>query len=149
MRRLIWGFAGRTYNIVGNLMWRLNYIYIYIKTSITIFTKTSKCGTEIFRMFEDSSFRWYGGMWNNIQNMQRFQTINMSFTNNDERVISKVFAKNDRHVVQKFFFQIHMLFHYGVRMTVHGWFFQRIKNLVNPFDWRCSESHLKVMWIML
>ena len=26
MRRLIWGFAGRTYHIVGNLMSRLKYI---------------------------------------------------------------------------------------------------------------------------
>ena len=25
MRRLIWGFAGRTYHIVGSLMSRLNY----------------------------------------------------------------------------------------------------------------------------
>ena len=25
MRRLIWGFAGRTYHIVGNLMSRLNF----------------------------------------------------------------------------------------------------------------------------
>ena len=25
MRRLVWGFAGRTYHIVGNLMPRLNY----------------------------------------------------------------------------------------------------------------------------
>ena len=26
MRRLIWGFAGRTHHIVGNLMLRLNYV---------------------------------------------------------------------------------------------------------------------------
>ena len=26
MRRLIWGFAGRTYHIVGNLMPQLNYV---------------------------------------------------------------------------------------------------------------------------
>ena len=26
MRRLIWGFAGRTYHIVGNLMSRLKFI---------------------------------------------------------------------------------------------------------------------------
>ena len=29
MRRLIWGFAGRTYHIVGNLMHWLIYVYVY------------------------------------------------------------------------------------------------------------------------
>ena len=29
MRRLVWAFTGRTYHIVGNLMSRLNYVFVY------------------------------------------------------------------------------------------------------------------------
>ena len=31
MRRLIWGFAGRTYHIFGNLMSRLNYSVLSVE----------------------------------------------------------------------------------------------------------------------
>ena len=32
MRRLIWGFDGRTYHIVGNLVLRLNYVLFMVYT---------------------------------------------------------------------------------------------------------------------
>ena len=35
MRRLVWGFAGRKYYIVGNLMSRLNYVYDLHVTGVT------------------------------------------------------------------------------------------------------------------
>ena len=31
MRRLILGFAGCTYHIVGNIMWRLNYVHVLFR----------------------------------------------------------------------------------------------------------------------
>ena len=44
MPRLIWGFAGRTYNIVGNLMLQLNYY-------INIFFI---CGSKLFQSYTNT-----------------------------------------------------------------------------------------------
>ena len=43
MRRLIWGFAGRTYHIVGNLMHRLIYYYNIRVFSVNAWTILDGC----------------------------------------------------------------------------------------------------------
>ena len=58
MRRLIWGFAGLTYHIVGNLMSRLNHIYV--NKQVRDFLKISR-----FNLFDQQN---WSGFWTFIVN---------------------------------------------------------------------------------
>ena len=58
MRRLIWGFAGRTYHIVGNFMSRLNFLYLgWYKFTIACKLRSSYLWWKVDSSFSTSHIK--------------------------------------------------------------------------------------------
>ena len=57
MRRLIWGFAGRTYHITGNLMSRLMYVVGTQKNSLVEHPK------QMIKLMDMKIFTIYDHLW--------------------------------------------------------------------------------------
>ena len=70
MRRLIWGFAGRTYNIFGNLMLRLKFYMVIQKTFLWSLVKTGPLVKENqiadIDWFQKLTFEYFVIMWAKI-----------------------------------------------------------------------------------